>query len=116
MPNGVRLLNLLNIVHLQDYVLFKNTEKEVFMAITQGNYLPVINGFVIMPDREFSPDNRLPLANALSAVPGSTVKRINNHKSELHYLLPSDDLPNGYTQDYYQVLRNASLEWYATTM
>jgi hypothetical protein len=70
--------------------------------------LPIINGFVSVPDNPIN--KRIDLADALLAVAGSTVEVnpfITDNEQRL-FVLPSWERDNMFPEDYYAQLRSAS--------
>lgn len=76
--------------------------------INRASKLPIINGFVIVPDNPI--DKRIRTADALAAIPGSAISRrpfITDNEQDL-FLLPEFERDDQFPADYYQILRDAS--------
>lgn len=69
-------------------------------TIDEKVYLPIINGFVVVPDAE--PNKRLRTADALVAIPGSTISTFIRQQ---FFMLPEFERTGGYPEDWYAILR-----------
>lgn len=71
--------------------------------------LPIINGFIQIPDGEILLRNMLTPDEGIVAVPGSSVKQISgNMRSDREWLiLPVYDREDGAPSDFFQTLRDA---------
>lgn len=78
--------------------------------VNRRSTLPIIDGFVEVPDLNKQVNLRLALADAITAIPGSTVQVnpfITDREQNL-YVLPEFDRENQFPEDYYQILRDAA--------
>lgn len=76
--------------------------------INRASKLPIINGFVIVPDNPI--DKRIRLADALAALSGSSVSRnpLVTDSEQDWFNLPEFERENRFPSDFYQTLRDAS--------
>lgn len=100
------------------------------MAISTSQKLPIIGGYVAIPDGQILHPTSITPAQALTLIPGSKIVRVGPgapvagvsgtytvnsaeaylRKREQMYLeLPSFDAPGGYTSDWYKTLRDAAV-------
>lgn len=80
------------------------------VLISRRSQLPIINGFVYVPDIGDLTNKRLTLADALAAIPGSTVE-INPLITDIEqswFVLPEFDREIQFPADYFQILRDAA--------
>jgi hypothetical protein len=76
--------------------------------INRAPKLPIINGFVVVPDNPI--DKRIRTSDALAAISGSSISLrpfITDSEQDL-FLLPEFERDNQFPEDYYQILRDAS--------
>ncbi len=71
--------------------------------IDEKVYLPIINGFVIVPD--IAQNKRLLTADALAAIPGSSMETFVNQR---FFMLPEFERSGGYPEDWFAILRAQS--------
>lgn len=71
--------------------------------IDEQVYLPIINGYVVVPD--IAQNKRLTLTNALAAIPGSTFLTFVNQR---FFMLPEFERTTGYPEDWFAILRASS--------
>ena len=73
--------------------------------------LPIINGFVQIPDGEIDLRNLLTADEAIDAIPGSGKIRISgDQRSDRKWIvLPAYDREDGFPSDYFQTLRDAAI-------
>jgi len=79
-------------------------------VIDRRSQLPIINGFISVPDIGDLVNKRLTIAQALAAIPGSTIQ-INPFVTDIEqrlFVLPEFDRVNQFPLDYFQILRNAA--------
>lgn len=74
--------------------------------ITIQNFLPIINGFVIISDGRNN--YRLPITDALTAVYGSYINWRPFHDKQRTFCLPTYDSRTRHPVDYYGILRSAA--------
>jgi len=75
-----------------------------FRAIDQENALPIINDYVIVPNNI---NKRININDALTAAPGSTLRF---QDDQIFLILPEFVSNDIYPVDWYQILRDASVE------
>lgn len=81
-----------------------------FTPISRQPKLPIIDGFVVVPDIDRTENLLLSLSDALSAIPGSTVlinPFVTDNEQNL-YVLPEFDRENRFPEDFYATLRAAA--------
>lgn len=81
-----------------------------FILINRRSQLPIIDGFVCIPDIGDLTNKRLTIADAIAAIPGSTIK-INPFVTDVEqswFVLPEFDRENQFPLDYYQILRDTA--------
>ena len=73
--------------------------------------LPIINGFVQLPDGEIDLRNLLTSDEAIAAIPGSSEIQVSgDQRSDRKWrVLPAYDREDGAPSDFFQTLRDAAL-------
>ena len=84
-----------------------NLFKEIKMAYpTMNRRLPIINGFVAVPDEQIEYPTTLTPQDVLTLIPGSQIIKVGKHESDQQFVeLPAFDYAA--PEDYYAILRAA---------
>ena len=72
--------------------------------------LPIINGFLQIPDGQITLRNKLTKEEAEAAIPGSSVTQVsgNMRTDREWFVLPAFDREDGVLNDFFQSLRDAA--------
>jgi len=74
---------------------------------TMSRRLPVINGFVAIPDDQIVNPTTLTPQDVIDLIPGSTLVKVGDHESDQSFVeLPSFEFAA--PEDYYAILRAAA--------